>query len=182
MILAGALVPIVLSAVKLAITLTLVLQIEFIVASFLDQASVHPSEEIWFQKPHQKPPDKTRVITSRGLISQIINCQASPKKELNHQGKRGRSAELQHWQGKMRKITNRKQIWNYSVSTIGGKQWQLPQVCSYGLSILPKIFHKRYIEQTPMESESYWKGRTTKEQLTVPSQCFRPYNKLAQAL
>ena len=51
MTLAEALAAIVLITLQLAIALSLVLQIEFIVAPFLDQASLHPSEEILFQKP-----------------------------------------------------------------------------------------------------------------------------------
>ena len=70
--LAGVLAAIALIILQLAITPSSVLQIEFIVSSFLDQVSVHPSEEIWFQKPHQKPPDKTRIVASRGLSSHSI--------------------------------------------------------------------------------------------------------------
>ena len=46
--LAGALPANVLITLQLVIALVSVLQIEFIVASFCDQASLYPSEEIWF--------------------------------------------------------------------------------------------------------------------------------------
>ena len=91
MTLAGALLAMALITLQLVIALAPVLQIEFIVASFLDQPSVHASEEFWFQKPHRKPPDKTRAIASRGLSSHSI-VKHLQTKELNHQGKRGRSA------------------------------------------------------------------------------------------
>ena len=72
MILAGALAAILLIMLQLVIAHSSFLQIEFIVAPFLDQASVHASKEFWFQRPHRKPPDKTRVIASRGLSSHSI--------------------------------------------------------------------------------------------------------------
>ena len=50
MSLAEALAAIVLITLQLAVALSSVLQIEFIVASFLDQASLHPPEEIWLQR------------------------------------------------------------------------------------------------------------------------------------
>ena len=91
MSLAEALAAIVLITLQLTIAHSSGMQVELLVASFLDQASLHPSEEIWFQKPRQKPPDKTRVTASRGLSSHSI-ARHLQRKELNHQGKRGRSA------------------------------------------------------------------------------------------
>ena len=86
MTLAEALAATVLIMLQLVIALSSVLQIEFIVASFLDQASLHPSEEIWFQKPRQKPLDKTRVNASRGFSTHLI-AKNLQRKELNQQGK-----------------------------------------------------------------------------------------------
>ena len=64
---AGALPAIVLITLQLVIALTSVLQIEFIVASFCDQATLYPPEEIW--------------------LSQLpFNCQASPKKGTESSG------------------------------------------------------------------------------------------------
>ena len=91
MTLAEVLAAIVLITLQLAIAHSLGLQVKLIVASFMEHASLHPSEEIWFQKPRRKPPDKTRVIASRGLSSNSI-AKHLQRKELNHQGKRGRSA------------------------------------------------------------------------------------------
>ena len=93
MTLAEVLAAIVLITLQLAIAHSSGLQVELIVVSFLDQASLHPSVEVWFQKPRKKPPDKTRVIASRGLSSHSI-AKHLQRKELNHQGTRGRSAVI----------------------------------------------------------------------------------------
>ena len=69
MTLAEVLAAIVLIMLQLAIAHSSGPQVEMIVVSLLDQASLHPSEEIWFQKPRRKPMDKTRVNTSRGFRS-----------------------------------------------------------------------------------------------------------------
>ena len=91
MTLAEVLAAIVLITLQLAIAHSSGLQVELIVASFLDQASLHPSEEIWFQKPRRKSPDKTRVNASRDSSTHLI-AKNLQRKELNHQGKRGRLA------------------------------------------------------------------------------------------
>ena len=91
MTLVEVLAAIVLITLQLTIAHSSGLQVELIVVSFLDQASLHPSEEIWFRKPRRKPLDKTRVIASRGLSSHSI-AKHLQRKELNHQGKQGRSA------------------------------------------------------------------------------------------
>ena len=88
---AGALAAIVLIMLQLVMSLSSDLQIEFIVATFFDKVSFHPSEDIRFQKPHRKPPNKTRVIVSRALSSHSI-AKHLQRKELKHQGKRERSA------------------------------------------------------------------------------------------
>ena len=72
MTLAEVLAAIVLITLQLAIAHFSGLQVELIVASFLDQASLHPSEEIWFQKPRRKPLDKTRVNASRGFSTHSL--------------------------------------------------------------------------------------------------------------
>ena len=89
MTLAEALAAIVLITLQLTIAHPSGLQVEFIVASFLDQASLHPLEEIWSQKPRRKPPDKTRANASRGFSTHLIanvtrdrQCPGADKSEV----------------------------------------------------------------------------------------------------
>ena len=79
MILAEVIAAIVLITLQLAIAHSSGRQVKLILASFLDQASHHPSEEIWFQKPRQKPPDKTRVIATRSCSSHSIDTHLAGK-------------------------------------------------------------------------------------------------------
>ena len=68
-----ALAVIVLVAILLDIAHPFIREKEFVVARFLDGISLHLLADIWFQKPCQKPPDKTKAaLISKASSSQLI--------------------------------------------------------------------------------------------------------------